>query len=519
LAAIADLTTNEALFHRVVPQDQTFEKGKYSGVFRFYFWQFGRWVEVLVDDRLATHNGKLIYMTSEERNEFWSSLLEKAYAKLCGSYEALSGGLMSESFEDFTGGMAFKVELRSKAPADLFSKMIMAFDKGALLGCSIDSGASTRENMQANGLIIGHAYSITYVTYVEIAHKKDKVALVRIRNPWGDEHEWNRAWSDKSTEWSQVSETEKKRLGFITGKKSEDGEFWMSYEDFVREFERLEFCLLGPDSDCNTGALYKKPWEGTLLQGSWKRRVNAGGCRNYPETFWTNPQYKIHVTADKEGNGVQGTIIIGLMQIGMRAMRKDGKEDLSIGYYIYKLTDPNCGTLGRSFFDKQKVVAKSSVFSDLREVAEFHKLDEGDYVIVPSTFEQNMEGDFIIRVFHEKKEHGLKEMDDDPHSTEVEKLPSVNADTAADAKKEEEFYEEFKRATHGLVGSKAQIDAYQLKPILTKLYAKELHVTEFNTELCRSLVALHDINMTGKLSFDEYKELYKDFHVIQKVFK
>ena len=50
----------------------------------------------------------------------------------------------------------------------------------------------------------------------------------------------------------------------------------------MREFEHLEFCLLGPDSGCGTGALYKKVWEGTLLEGSWKRRVNAGGCRNYP---------------------------------------------------------------------------------------------------------------------------------------------------------------------------------------------------------------------------------------------
>jgi len=95
----------------------------------------------------------------------------------------------------------------------------------------------------------------------------------------------------------------------------------------------------------------------------------------------------------------------------------------------------------------------------------------------------------------------------------------VDADTAADAKREEEFYDEFKKATHGLVGPKAQISAYQLKPILVKLYAKELHVTEFSIDLCRSLVALHDNDMSGKLSFEEYKELYKDFHLIQKVFK
>lgn len=47
----------------------------------------------------------------------------------------------------------------------------------------------------------------------------------------------------------------------------------------MREFTKLEICHLGPDYSDDESP--KKRWEMTQQNGSWRKRVNAGGCRNY----------------------------------------------------------------------------------------------------------------------------------------------------------------------------------------------------------------------------------------------
>ena len=65
---------------------------------------------------------------------FRSALLEKAYAKLPGSYEALKGGSTAEAMVDFTGGCSEMFTLKDPScPKDLVNIMLKAYHHGSLM--------------------------------------------------------------------------------------------------------------------------------------------------------------------------------------------------------------------------------------------------------------------------------------------------------------------------------------------------------------------------------------------------
>ena len=82
LAAVSCLSQYPNLMWKIIPAGQGFTAAEgYCGIFRFNFWAFGKWKEIVIDDLLPTFNGRLVFMHSPEKNEFWTALLEKAYAK------------------------------------------------------------------------------------------------------------------------------------------------------------------------------------------------------------------------------------------------------------------------------------------------------------------------------------------------------------------------------------------------------------------------------------------------------
>ncbi len=83
------------------------------------------------------------------------------------------------------------------------STKITAIHEQPTSACFIAFNYNCVFNFEA-GLVRGHAYSMTKVVLAKLISGSE-IALVRIRNPWGDEVEWNGSWSDGSKEWVDIS--------------------------------------------------------------------------------------------------------------------------------------------------------------------------------------------------------------------------------------------------------------------------------------------------------------------------
>ncbi|XP_065115682.1 calpain-2 catalytic subunit-like isoform X1 [Paramisgurnus dabryanus] len=504
LAAIASLTLNHNVLCRVVPPDQSFSDD-YAGIFHFQFWQYGEWVDVVVDDRLPTKKGKLLFVHSAERSEFWSALLEKAYAKVNGSYEALSGGRAAEGFEDFTGGIA-EIYMLSEAPPDLFKIIQKALGLGSLLGCAIvATNAKETEAVSSLKLIKGHAYSVTGA--VELHCLGRPVQLVRLRNPWGDT-EWTGAWSDNSSEWKNICPEERAKLNY----SAEDGEFWMTYSDFLQNFSRLEICNLTPDTLTSEEVRH---WNYCQFDGNWKVGCTAGGCINNKDTFSSNPQFviKLEDVDDDPHDGKDGcTLLVGLMQKDVRKDKHIGRDLKFIGFYIYKVPDEFKGRsnvhLNSDVLLHEKSVEKSK-FISLREICKRFKLPPGEYVILPSTFEPNLQGSFILRVFTEKK--AVASPMDVNITANIQKDCISESDVDPSCK---ELFMQFAR-------NDSELSVRELQRLLKKFVSERTDIKSdgFSKETCRHIISLLDKNGSGKLGLLEFHKLWMKIQRYLEIFK
>jgi len=199
----------------------------------------GRWRNVLVDDRLPCIGGgryfvQLAYCVTN-RLQLWASLIEKAFAKACGSYQAIVGGEAGEALSILTGWPCtlIRFDREDFDPDILWATLCSSRDTQFLMTCST---AEVRAE-DATSLVPFHVYSLITVFDVEDARHR-QVRLLKIRNPH-TKLKWQGAWSDHSAQWTADL---RHRLGCPEG--GSPGVFFMALADFLQRFAHCTICRI-----------------------------------------------------------------------------------------------------------------------------------------------------------------------------------------------------------------------------------------------------------------------------------
>jgi len=258
IAALACVAERPEIVQRTIRTAGVDPRGRY----KFRLWNQIRqqpgteWVDIVIDDFVPVdpRTGEPKFARAHG-NEMWAMLLEKAFAKMYGSYSALEGGCMSWALSALTGNPALAFDRRNGtswrvaeggyytqeeiSDHTFFDFLRKSRRKGAFICCS----GIAQANRQ--GLIHGHAYSVLNLRTVrKAAASTDYFRMVQIRNPHGG-GEWTGSWSDRSPLWQAYPRVKERLVGGSSTLK-EDGAFWMQWQDFVRFWQSVDVV------DCET---------------------------------------------------------------------------------------------------------------------------------------------------------------------------------------------------------------------------------------------------------------------------
>ncbi|XP_074945986.1 calpain-13 [Phalacrocorax aristotelis] len=475
LAALGSLTLQKQFLENVLPKDQGFQDN-YAGIFHFRFWQYGDWVDVVIDDQLPFLNGRYLSVHPRTSNEFWPSLLEKAYAKLRGSYQNLHGGYLSDALVDLTGGV--QVQLSLKDPPPDLEEILKAADKSKCLIVCSTSGQLRRNIELRNGIVRGHAYTVTGT--VKLRYKNGWKHIIRIWNPWGY-REWKGPWSDDSPQWKYVEP--KCREALLRNK--DDGEFWMSCENFQEQFSWLYICNSTPtfldfgDQHCTMWSVARHIdlWSPVLAPG--RNSYSSGAVSTNPQYFFEVPDYD-----PKSYN-----VVISLMQRHAEDMQDT--KTLKIGFLI---------TMNNSKILKQN-------FSLSRDVTDYYILNPGTYALIPATTE-DQEFEFLLRIF-------IKSQDYNENSNPLPRpllpmdVPRQNQDSS------------YKAVFLRYAKQGSAIDASQLQQLLNEVILQDEMTSlggRFSFDSCRGILSLMDLNSNGQLTLQEFRILWQSLAKYMDIF-
>ena len=218
LETISTLSNFGQLLYQLFPKEEINKEGFYE----ICLFDNGKWLKVLIDDYFPFKKGtKELFFTQPVNNCLYSCFLEKAFAKIKGSYADINGSSYCQAFEVLTG---FRAEEFNIKDTKTNKKLIQDYDyeifyqkinDGNLFACSAH----------------GHAYSILSIN--RKVNKDSSDIIFQIRNPWSSLDEENKKYFDDF-----LKKCPEYKI------KNENGIFYLNKEKFEESFEKIALCQI-----------------------------------------------------------------------------------------------------------------------------------------------------------------------------------------------------------------------------------------------------------------------------------
>lgn len=165
LSVLSVLTEKPDRVRRLFETDQV----NPEGIFGLNMTKNGIKQMIVIDDFIPCKNKTPVF-SSANGNELWVILLEKAWAKLHGSYERIIGGQSHLTFRDLTGAPSFEFETKDE---EAWNKIKDGDQRDFIMAAGI---AQDDENevaaLKALGLVGQHSYGL--IAVAEINDKNGK---------------------------------------------------------------------------------------------------------------------------------------------------------------------------------------------------------------------------------------------------------------------------------------------------------------------------------------------------------
>lgn len=239
--------------------------------------------KVIVDDYLPMSKyGELLCSYSNNKNELWVSILEKAYMKVMGGYD-FPGSNSNIDLHALTGWIPERISLSKSGPEDTFDKdkefkrILTRFHRGDCL-VTVATGEIGEADADRAGLVPTHAYAM-----LDIREVKGK-RLFMLKNPW-NHLRWKGRFSEKDLQnWTPELQ---QALSYDpkSAQTYDNGVFWIDYESLLHFYDVI-YINWKPD-------LFKYT---TCIHSSWLAKE---GPRKDRYNIGDNPQYRLEVKSNQ----------------------------------------------------------------------------------------------------------------------------------------------------------------------------------------------------------------------------